>query len=38
MKNFPTDKEILGIIDPIGRDIEIKRRKYFWVLKFKVEK
>ncbi len=38
MKNFPADKEILDIIDPIGRDIEINRLKYFWVLKFKVEK
>jgi len=38
IKNFPADKEILDIIDPIGRDIEINRLKYFWVLKFKVKK
>jgi demethylmenaquinone methyltransferase/2-methoxy-6-polyprenyl-1,4-benzoquinol methylase len=37
MKNFPADKEILDIIDPIGSDIEIERLKYFWVLKFKVK-
>lgn len=38
MKNFPVDKEILDIIDPIGSDIEIELLKYFWVLKFKVKK
>jgi demethylmenaquinone methyltransferase/2-methoxy-6-polyprenyl-1,4-benzoquinol methylase len=38
MKNFPADKEILDIIDPIGDDIEIERLKYFWVLRFKVRK
>ncbi len=38
MKNFPADKEILDIIDPIGSDIEIEHLKYFWVLKFKVKK
>ena len=37
MKNFPADKELLDIIDPIGSDIEIELLKYFWVLKFKVE-
>ena len=37
MKNFPADKEILDVIDPIGSDIEIERLKYFWVLKFKVK-
>ncbi len=38
MKNFPTDKEIMDIIEPIGSDIEIEHLKYFWVLKFKVKK
>jgi SAM-dependent methyltransferase len=38
IKNFPTDKEILKVIKPIGRNIEIELLKYFWVLKFKVEK
>jgi demethylmenaquinone methyltransferase/2-methoxy-6-polyprenyl-1,4-benzoquinol methylase len=38
MKNFPADKEIMDIIDPIGSDIEIEHLKYFWVLKFKVKK
>lgn len=36
MKNFPVDKEILDIINPIGSDIEIQKLTYFWVLKFKV--
>lgn len=38
MKNFPVDKEILEIIEPIGTDIEIKQLQYFWVLKFNVKK
>jgi len=38
IKNFPADKEILDIIDPIGNEIEIERLDYFWVLKFKVKK
>jgi demethylmenaquinone methyltransferase/2-methoxy-6-polyprenyl-1,4-benzoquinol methylase len=38
MKNFPVAKEILDILDPIGRDIQIEQLKYFWVLKFKVKK
>ena len=38
MKNFPTDKEIMDIIDPIGSEVEIEKLKYFWVLKFKVKK
>lgn len=37
MKNFPVEKEILDIIDPIGSDIELEQLKYFWVLKFKVK-
>jgi SAM-dependent methyltransferase len=37
MKNFPADKEILDIINPIGIDIEIEKLTYFWVLKFKVK-
>jgi 2-polyprenyl-3-methyl-5-hydroxy-6-metoxy-1,4-benzoquinol methylase len=37
MKNFPVDKEILDIINPIGRDIEIEKLTFFWVLKFKVK-
>lgn len=38
IKNFPADKEIFDIIDPIGSDIKIEHLKYFWVLKFKVKK
>jgi len=37
MKNFPADKELLDIIDPLGTDIKIKHLKYFWILKFKVK-
>lgn len=37
MKNFPADTEILGLIDPIGRNIEIEQLQYFWVLKFKLK-
>ena len=37
MKNFPVDKEILDIIEPVGTEIEIEQLKYFWVLKFKVK-
>jgi len=38
IKNFPIDKEILDIIEPIGSDAEIERLKYFWILKFRVKK
>ena len=38
MKNFPTDKELVDIIEPIGSNIEIKRLTYFWILKFNVYK
>lgn len=38
IKNFPADKEIFDIIDPIGSDIKIEHLKYFWILKFKVKK
>ena len=38
MKNFPVDKDIMDIIDPIGSEVEIERLKYFWVLKFKIKK
>jgi len=38
MKNFPADKEIQDSIQPIGRDIKIERLKYFWILKFRVNK
>ena len=38
MKNFPAEKEILDIIEPIGSEIEIEQLKYFWVLKFKVKR
>ena len=37
MKNFPIDKEIMEIIEPIGSHIEIEKLKYFWVLKFNVK-
>ncbi len=38
MKNFPADKEIMDVIEPIGSDVVIEKLKYFWVLKFKVKK
>jgi demethylmenaquinone methyltransferase/2-methoxy-6-polyprenyl-1,4-benzoquinol methylase len=38
MKNFPADKELQDVIQPIGRDIKIERLKYFWILKFRVNK
>jgi len=37
MKNFPVDKEILDIINPIGSEVEIEKLIYFWILKFKIK-
>jgi SAM-dependent methyltransferase len=37
MKNFPVDKEVMDIINPIGSEVEIEKLKYFWILKFKVK-
>ncbi len=34
IKNFPTDSEIINLINPFGTNIDIKRLDYFWILQF----
>ena len=34
IKNFPTDEELLSVINPIASDIEITRFEYYWAVKF----
>ena len=34
IKNFPTDKELLTLINPVGTNIELTRLEYYWIVKF----